>query len=47
MKNLDLKKLVKYVDSLILDKVFKNMIIWFVIYCGFFCIGVIFFVGVD
>ncbi|MEQ1291978.1 hypothetical protein LZ086_04735 [Acinetobacter johnsonii] len=42
-----LKKPAKYADSSISDKAFKNMIIWFAIYCGLFCIGVIFFVGAD
>ena len=47
MKDLDSKKPAKYADSSISDKAFKNMIIWFAIYCGLFCIGVIFFVGAD
>ena len=41
MKDLDSKKPAKYADSSISDKAFKNMIIWFAIYCGLFCIGVI------
>ena len=47
MKDLDSKKPAKYADSSISDKAFKNMIIWFAIYCGLFFIGVIFFVGAD
>ena len=47
MKDLDSKKPAKYADSSISDKAFKNMIIWFAIYSGLFCIGVIFFVGAD
>ena len=47
MKDLDSKKPAKYADSSISDKAFKKMIIWFAIYCGLFCIGVIFFVDAD
>lgn len=47
MKDLDPKKPAKYADSSISDKAFKNMIIWFAIYCGLFCLGVIFVIGAD
>lgn len=41
------KKTQKYADSSISDKAFKRMIWWFAIYCGLFCIGVIFVVNLD
>jgi Trk-type K+ transport system membrane component len=37
----------KYADSSISDKAFKRMILWFFLYCAFFCICVIFVVNAD
>ncbi len=37
----------KYADSDLSDKAFKNMIIWFLIYAGLFCIGVIIAINAD
>lgn len=41
------KKPEKYADSSISDKAFKRMILWFFLYCAFFCICVIFVVNAD
>lgn len=37
----------KYADSSISDKAFKNMIIWFAVYAGLFCLGVAIAVNAD
>ena len=37
----------KYADSSISDAAFKKMILWFVLYAGLFCLGVIFVVNAD
>lgn len=37
----------KYADSSISDAAFKKMIIWFAIYVGLFCLGVVFVVNAD
>lgn len=41
------KKPQRYADSSISDKAFKRGILWFLLYCSLFCIGVIFAVGAD
>ncbi len=43
----DEKKAPKYADSSISDVAFRRMIIWFAIYAGLFCLGVIFVVNAD
>ena len=43
----DKKKAPKYADSSISDEAFKKMIIWFAIYVGLFCLGVVFVVNAD
>ncbi|MDY6462630.1 MULTISPECIES: hypothetical protein [Acinetobacter] len=37
----------KYADSSISDAAFKKMILWFALYAGLFCLGVIFVVNAD
>ena len=37
----------QYADSSLSDKAFKNMIIWFAIYAGLFCLGVAIAVNAD
>lgn len=41
------RKAPQYADSGLSDKAFKNMIIWFAIYAGLFCIGVIVAINAD
>lgn len=37
----------KYADSNLSDKAFKNMLLWFALYAGLFCIGVIIAINAD
>lgn len=37
----------KYADSSLSDKAFKNMLLWFSLYAGLFCIGVIVAINAD
>ena len=37
----------KYADSSLSDKAFKNMLLWFSLYAGLFCIGVIIAINAD
>ena len=41
------RKAPQYADSGLSDKAFKNMIIWFSIYAGLFCLGVIIAINAD
>lgn len=41
------KKAPKYADSSISDEAFKKMIIWFAIYAGLFCLGLVLVVNAD
>lgn len=37
----------KYAESNLSDKAFKNMLIWFSVYAGLFCLGVIIAINAD
>lgn len=40
-------KVQQYAESELSDKAFKNMLIWFSVYAGLFCIGVIIAINAD